>query len=127
MKDRFCGPCGLFCGACGADDCSGCQSEHIDTYVLKCKFRSCAKERGLEFCCDCDDYPCEDLAKFMHDEWPHHWTMESNLSRIKIIGKENWLKAMRAEWTCKNCGKEIMWYQKTCECGNELVAWKLPA
>ena len=62
----------------------------------------------------------------MNDEWPHHWTMQPNLEFIKEHGKEKWLKDQKKEWSCKECGAEIMWYQKKCSCGQQLDAWDVP-
>jgi len=127
MKKSRYGPCGLYCGACGATDCGGCQSDLIDEYVEQCAFRRCAKDKGLEFCCFCSQYPCAEINEFMNDEWPHHWTMEPNLEFIKEHGKREWLQAQAREWRCKSCGLEVMWYQKECTCGRELDAWDAPA
>ncbi len=62
----------------------------------------------------------------MHDEWPHHWTMEPNLEYIKQHGKQAWLGAQEKQWSCKSCGAQIFWYQKSCTCGQSLEAWDLP-
>ena len=126
MKSSQYGPCGLFCGACGATDCGGCHSDYIDDYIRKCTFRNCAQEKNIDFCCSCDVYPCEKLSTFMKDQWPHHWTIEPNLKFIKENGVEKWLVAQRQEWTCNECGKEIVWYQKECECGKKFNAFKIP-
>ena len=126
MKKSQYGPCGIFCGACGATDCGGCQSEDIDDWVRRCTFRNCTSHRNIEFCCFCGDYPCKELHDFMNDEWPHHWTMEPNLEFIKEHGRESWLQAQQQEWTCKNCGADIVWYQKECGCGEHLEAFDLP-
>ena len=126
MKTLQYGPCGLYCGACGATDCGGCQSNDIDRTVEQCKFRRCSKEKNLEFCCFCSEYPCAELNKFMNDEWPHHWTMETNLECIKKHGKQEWLKVQNREWSCTSCGAEVKWYQKECSCGQVFNAWDLP-
>lgn len=126
MKELQYGPCGIFCGACGATDCGGCRSDRIDDYVRGCKFRICAQEKELEFCCFCSDFPCQDLNKFMNDEWPHHWTMEPNLRFIKKNGFEKWMDVQKKEWSCSSCGNRIVWYQKECSCGQKLEAWPLP-
>ena len=126
MKKSFYGPCGLYCRACGDKNCTGCQSNTVDKYVSNCKFRTCAKEKGLEFCCFCSDYPCKELKEFMTDKWPHHWTMKPNLTYIKKHGTENWLKAQDKEWSCDSCGNHIMWYQEKCKCGKQLDAWDIP-
>lgn len=126
MKDMQYGPCGLFCGACGAEDCGGCSSNFIDDWVRQCKFRNCSREREIDFCCFCGNYPCKELHEFMNDKWPHHWTMESNLEYIKNNGVEKWLDSQKKEWSCSSCGSGIMWYQKKCSCGQRLNAWDLP-
>jgi hypothetical protein len=126
MKQFPYGPCGLFCGACGATDCDGCLGDPVDDSVGKCKFRNCSKDRDIAFCCYCADYPCKELREFMSDEWPHHWTMEPNLEYIKSHGVEKWLQAQRKEWSCSSCGTETFWYQNKCACGQPLEAWEPP-
>ena len=126
MKEPPYAPCGLFCGACGATDCGGCLSDRIDDSIRTCKFRNCSQEKGVEFCRHCADYPCEPLHEFMTDKWPHHWTMESNLECIKNHGAQKWIEAQRSEWSCTSCGAEIVWYQKSCECGQPLGAFEVP-
>ena len=127
MKESLYGPCGLFCGACGAQDCSGCQSDNIDKYVKNCKFRTCTQEKGLEFCCYCEDYSCGELKKFMEDKWPHHWTIKPNLMYIKKHGLKNWIITQRKQWSCDSCGNKIVWYQDICKCGQQLKAWDVPS
>ena len=112
MKEPQYGPCGLYYDACGAPDCDGCRTSDVDDSVEQCKFRRCSRERNLEFCCFCTEYPCKDLHDFMNDQWPHHWTMEPNLQHIKENGKEKWLKAQEKEWSCTSCGARIHWYQR---------------
>ena len=126
MKESQYGPCGIYCGACGADDCGGCRSDRTDQYVEKCRFRTCTREKGLNFCYSCADYSCQDIHGFMNDEWPHHWTMETNLEFIKKNGLEKWLENQKKEWSCQSCAKRIYWYQKECSCGRKLESWELP-
>ena len=126
MKTSLFGPCGLFCGACGATDCKGCLSDDAPDDTVQCRFRQCALKRHIDFCSFCKDYPCKELREFMNDEWPHHWTMEPNLQNIKKNGVETWLKAQTREWSCSRCGANIYWYQKACECGHQLDAWAVP-
>ncbi len=126
MKPSQYGPCGLYCGACGATDCDGCRSDRTDDWVRDCMFRKCARERNIASCCHCGDYPCGELHAFMHDKWPHHGPMERNLAYIKEHGVEKWLEQQKQEWSCRNCGAEITWYQKKCGCGKQLEAWVLP-
>jgi hypothetical protein len=121
------GPCGLYCGACGATDCAGCHGPGAGDWVAKCRLRSCAQERGVEFCCSCSDYPCPKLRAFMEDEWPHHRSAKASLESVWALGKTGWLLAQKQKWSCPACGAEIHWYQRQCGCGQRLDAWTLPA
>jgi len=127
MKKSQYGPCGLYCGACGAPDCDGCQSNSVDDSVENCKFRQCSKDKNVEFCCFCSEYPCRELHDFMNDKWPHHWTMKPNLEYIRKNGIKKWLSTQKKEWLCHRCGAKINWYQKICSCGQQLKAWDVPA
>ncbi len=126
MKESQYGPCGLYCGACGALDCDGCRSANVDETVGNCHFRQCARKKEITACCFCNEYPCTQMKTFMQDQWPHHWTMEPNLNFIRQNGVEKWLQEQKRQWVCPGCGEEIKWYQKTCGCGQDLEAWKLP-
>jgi hypothetical protein len=126
MKPSRYGPCGLYCGACGAPDCDGCRSDRTDDLVKTCRFKRCAAEKQVDFCCFCDEFPCRPLDGFMIDEWPHHWTMKPNLENIRKNGLDKWLGRQKEEWSCPGCGAEIIWYQKTCGCGRPLDGWDLP-
>jgi len=126
MKPSRSGPCGLYCGACGAPDCDGCRSDRTDDSVRNCRFKTCADGRGHAFCGDCAEYPCAPLAAFASDEWPHHGTMKPNLEFIRRYGPDAWLAAQEKQWRCPGCGAGVMWYQKTCACGQSLNAWEVP-
>jgi len=127
MKPKQFGPCGLYCGACAAPDCNGCQSDFIDENVKGCYFRKCSKDKNIIACCFCTDYPCYQLTEFMNDKWPHHWTMKPNLDFIKNNGIKEWLTSQKQEWSCTKCGAPIFWYKKECVCGNVIKSWELPA
>lgn len=50
-------------------DCNGCKSDLISGWCRKvCKIRPCAKERKVETCANCDDYPCGKLKEFLSNE-----------------------------------------------------------
>jgi len=56
MKNIKIGVCGLACSKCSKfkeKKCPGCQpSEH-------CPLPECAKNKDLDFCFDCKDFPCQ--------------------------------------------------------------------
>lgn len=44
--------------------CDGCKAEG-KLADKKCKARPCAKEKGVEYCMLCDDFPCEKVKPLM--------------------------------------------------------------
>jgi hypothetical protein len=51
-------------------NCLGCNSQgpYIE-HCFECPYRLCAKEKGLTNCGQCEQYPCEKIAKF-HEHVP---------------------------------------------------------
>ena len=146
MEIRYDSYCGLNCGACPVgianelgdlegirkmagewgrdpDDlrCGGCKTDLTAVFCTDCGMRVCAMEKKLEFCSECDDFPCGKITKFRNDDAPHHSAVFSNLAKIREMGLENWLDAEAARWSCPECGNRFGWYSKTCDqCGKEL-------
>jgi len=86
-----------------------------------CKFIKCAKEKGIETCPLCADYPCADITAFDNDGYVHHRTVLPNGRRIKAIGLEAWLDEQRERWRCKQCGRGYTWFEENCDsCGAKL-------
>lgn len=134
--------CGLFCKACGIytatkennlealkriserthipfEDirCEGCRSETRTAYCKNCVMVSCAKEKGLEFCGECEEYPCTSLKTFQ-SQLPHRVELYASQERIKQVGWENWYLEMISHFSCENCSSLNGWYDFTCKsCG----------
>lgn len=57
--------CGLNCGLCpryqmdGTSKCPGCSGKDFLTKHPKCGVLSCSQRKGLEYCFQCDEYPCK--------------------------------------------------------------------
>lgn len=143
MKKQFDSYCGLYCGACeimkinltnnfiqAAKDrnedpenlmCDGCKGSQHCFQCSECKIRSCAQQKGLEFCSECNSYPCKMLLLFKSNNKPHHSAIISNLEEIKNFGIEEWLLKQEKRWACPKCSTPFSWYDKTCEnCGESL-------
>lgn len=119
MKDKrtLTAPCGMDCFNCElyednlTDDfaemihvkwgvpkeeiaCKGCRRQDGKHFHLPqgCATLNCVKARGVELCCDCDDFPCAFLAPVadLADQRPHNMKVY-NLCRIKKIGLERWI------------------------------------
>lgn len=135
--------CGLFCISCGiytstqenntenlhriadrtkipfADiKCNGCRSETLTAYCKNCHMRKCAAEKGIDFCGECTDYPCQELKEFQ-SQMPHRAELWKSQQRIKEIGWEKWYLEMAEYYSCKACGTMNGWYDFKCRnCGN---------
>ena len=76
--------------------CKGCRQQDGKHYHFPpdgCATLNCAGTRGVEFCCDCTDFPCEFLAPLADgaDQYPHNMKIY-NLCRIKKIGLDRWIE-----------------------------------
>jgi hypothetical protein len=134
--------CGLFCPACGIYystqennvenlkkiairinvpfeeiRCNGCRTEVITAYCKNCFMKKCAAEKGIDFCGECNEYPCTELKEFQ-SKLPHRAELWKSQERIKEIGWENWFNEMIDYFSCNECESLNGWYDFKCrECG----------
>jgi hypothetical protein len=143
MQFRYDTYCGIYCGACAVinaiksdklDDfakkhnykpdeleCYGCKITQTAATKDRCGFLDCAINKGIEFCFECDEYPCDKLKAFKEDKHPHHSAIFKNSERIKEIGIEPWFSEQENRWKCTACGGPFSWYDEKCEkCGAKL-------
>ena len=45
--------------------CKGCKSDALFKLCSSCHITACNKERGLENCEDCGDFPCQSYESFL--------------------------------------------------------------
>ena len=132
--------CGLYCGACSfkvafetqdkvhisdmpkhydqfknnpLEDCPGCR---LENNCGECKIRDCAIERNVDYCIQCEMYPCKLIDAFAHDGKPHHEEVLHNFELLKKKGENEWLRIMRNKWTCQKCKSQKSWYHTQCKC-----------
>lgn len=74
--------------------CQGCRNETGKCTLLPmpCRVYPCAEKRGLEFCGDCPDFPCDYLHPYADNAQRWHNTKVFNLCLIKKMGLESWAK-----------------------------------
>lgn len=151
-ETRFDTYCGLYCGACEILNarteeqkqkvvrdwremwtvspeqvtCRGCKTEKPFLMCRNCRIKDCASEKGLEFCYQCPDYPCEHyrrsqdyISKYEHLQ---HWkTARQNLEFIRTHGVAAWLEEQKSVWSCPDCATHFSWYMERCpDCGRNL-------
>jgi hypothetical protein len=143
IREQHRAACGLFCPACNAyigttQDparldrmalridrpagelrCLGCNSDTVSFYCRSCSLKTCAREKGLTFCGQCDSYPCEDLKAFQAKA-PHRKELWESQARIKEAGYDVWYEEMLLHYACKACGTINSAYDARCwKCGAE--------
>ncbi len=75
--------------------CKGCREQDGNHYHLPdgCATLNCVKDKGVELCCDCENFPCAFLAPIADgaETYPHNIKVY-NLCRIRTIGIERWIE-----------------------------------
>ena len=88
----------LLCKGCRAHD--GRIPLHVKAFGEdhRCAAYECSKEKGHGFCCDCQDFPCQNLHPYadMATELPHNFKVY-NLCLIKRMGLEEWAETEAAQ------------------------------
>jgi hypothetical protein len=88
--------------------------------------RPCAISKGVEFCIECEEYPCGyyEAGKQMVNQFPYLKHMKAiikNQRYIKAHGVEQWLEDQKTKWECPQCGVLFAWYEEECSnCGRDL-------
>jgi len=139
---RLAAVCGLFCPACtiyiGTSEdparlealsqriglpveklrCEGCRSDNRCFFCQDlCKMAKCAGGKGLDFCGECREYPCDELKAFQA-AMPHRLELWKSLDRIREAGFETWYREMIARYSCQECGAINSAYDFACrKCG----------
>lgn len=97
--------------------CDGCRSARRFSYCQTCKLIVCAREKGLDFCGSCADFPCADLKEFQGGK-PHRLELWQDQARIREAGYEAWFAEMLEHYSCPQCGTVNSAYHLSCrECG----------
>jgi hypothetical protein len=77
--------------------CQGCRAEKgapaAEGLGEGCHVYQCTEKKGIRFCCDCSDFPCDYLHPYADQAAmrPHN-TKVFNLCLIKKMGLEAWAK-----------------------------------
>lgn len=136
--------CGLFCEGCGLyiasneDEkrlakiaeryklppeqvrCEGCRSQTLSPYCRTCKMKDCAVEKKVNFCFECNEYPCQIVKDFQAQaQVAHRMEVFESLNSIKENGYDAWYDQMRKYYSCDKCNTINSAYDITCrKCGN---------
>ena len=86
--------------------CQGCREhdgriplqKHVFGRAHHCAAYECTKAKGVSYCCDCDQFPCDRLHPYADkaNDLPHNIKV-FNLCLIKRMGLEKWAASKAAE------------------------------
>ena len=76
--------------------CKGCRIQDGCVLHEDCKTLACVKAKGVDFCSDCGNFPCENLHPAVDgaERLPHNLKVY-NLCRMKLLGAEKFLEEDR--------------------------------
>ncbi|PVX25195.1 MAG: hypothetical protein CW691_05415 [Candidatus Bathyarchaeum sp.] len=135
MNAELIAPCGMNCAVCSnylalKNDvrakgvklpyCKGCRPRD-----KKCSFikKKCEKllSQNVEFCYECEDFPCNNLKQLEKKYIIHYRTsMVDNLVFIRDYGLLQFLESQKKKWQCPDCGEIICCHNGICySCGLE--------
>lgn len=99
-------------------ECHGCRSEKRGIFCRnQCKMTKCNAEKGIDFCVECSEYPCEELKVFQA-QLPHRIELWESQERIKEVGYEKWYEEKIEHYSCPECCTINSAYDINCrKCG----------
>ena len=137
-NDQLLGYCGLYCGNClyyqntalgkSTDPgdgtkvyCEGCGSDKASPWCTDCGIKKCGREKGMRFCLQCADYPCEMITGFIGDPmYPYHKEVHAAMKRLLETDLDTWSEEMDKKYTCGTCGRKFSYFDGKCpDCEKE--------
>jgi predicted RNA-binding Zn-ribbon protein involved in translation (DUF1610 family) len=137
----LCAVCGLLCRTCSVylastedpawlerlaarngvsveeERCSGCRGPDRSYHCESCQFSRCARKRGVTFCGECSEYPCQEL-RVWRERMPHRVEVFEALRRIAKVGWDAWYAEALEDFRCPECGTLNAAYNLACrQCG----------
>jgi len=77
----------------------------------------CSKNKGIDFCVECKEFPCDDLKRFQAAS-PHRIKLWQAQKQIFESGYEVWYSDMLKHYCCPVCGAINPAYDLSCwHCG----------
>lgn len=83
--------------------CEGCKGPLNAHWSSDCKMLLCAKNKGLQHCFQCEDFPCATVNEFTSDGVSHHKRTVENAKRMKEIGLDAWIAEQKRKGQCLFC------------------------
>lgn len=85
--------------------CEGCLSDVLFMHCRQCEIRSCAKEKGLEGCHECGEFPCGYIEEFPMTVGKK--VIMRCVPHRREVGTEAWVRDEEARYICPGCGNRV--------------------
>lgn len=89
--------CGLNCGLCpryqmkGESKCPGCSGKNFLTKHPICGIISCSQRKGIEYCYQCNEYPCKKYNNAdQFDSFITHFNQFKDIDKAKRVGIDSY-------------------------------------
>ncbi|QUI22073.1 DUF3795 domain-containing protein [Vallitalea pronyensis] len=95
----FIPPCGIYCGGCyryksgKKNECLGAET-HCKTRKCKSIYMCCVEKKGLNYCYECNNFPCSRFKKFAESWKKYGQDLIENQMLLEQYGEEKWLQQM---------------------------------
>lgn len=118
-------PCGMNCMVCykhcySKKACAGCLVSDIGKpeHCRKCKIKDCVKEKGLNYCYQCSEFPCKQIKNLEKSYTSHYGvSLIQNSISVKEQGLIAFMEGQKKQYTCLQCGGIISLHDAECsEC-----------
>ena len=83
--------------------CDGCRGSPDVHWSSECKMMRCARNRGFQYCFQCEDFPCASVNEFSSDGMSHHKRTVENSKRMKEVGIKEWIAEQKDKGQCVFC------------------------
>jgi len=93
-------------------ECDGCLSERKSIFCRNCAIRDCTRERELDGCHECGDFPCPFIDNFPMPVGKK--VIMRAIPRRRELGLEKWVSDEENRYDCPGCGHRLFRGAKRC-------------
>jgi hypothetical protein len=139
IEKKLIAPCGMNCGVCSLylsyknqiktvkiRYCEGCRPRNKVCFVKrKCKGELRLLSDKIDFCYQCDLFPCDNLVK-LDARYRNNYGMSmiDNLKEIEKNGINRFIQSQCNKYRCFKCGKLISTHNRKCFVCDKIYSWK---
>ncbi len=92
--------------------CSGCRSDNVFMHCRQCDIRDCTKEKGLDGCHQCEQFPCAHIDHFSMAVGKK--VILRSVPYRKKHGTQKWVEDEEARYFCPECNNKVFRGAVTC-------------